>query len=245
MNKSAVNPVFVVALACLPILSITNLINEVVFLALLVGVVYIISASIVSIMEKITDRNLTFFVYMVIVAALTTALTYIYTIFPNSIFAKAGDKILYCSVSAGILGLNLIYHNSRHEISHYFFKIMVQVPCFLLLITLVAIVVEVFGVGTFWGISTGFPVLSYLTSMSGKFLVLALFTAFMNAYWLNISQKKEQYDLLVAKYKMKLNAERNEERVKVVNDSEVENFGVSELIDKSNSNVNKEGGQHE
>jgi len=230
MEKSSINPVFVITMAILPLISITAGLNEVVFLGLCVGLIYILASLFTSIVEKITDRNLTFFVYMVISATIASILAFVFSKFPNSIFTSAGDKVYFAAVSAGVLGLNQIYQSSNKRLAHYYFKMVIQVPSFIVMLTVFGIIREVFGYGTFWGNETGIVAVEFFTTTGGAYLILAFLCAFANAYWLKVDRKNQQYNMLVSKYKIRLNRERNLERVNLVNQSELNNFGVSELI---------------
>ena len=239
MNNNGINPVFVVTLAIVPLISVTQTLNEVAFLALAVGVIYIISASMVSILEKLADRNLIFFVFMVLSSMFATIMAYFYSIFPNTLFEASGVKVYYTAISAGILGLNLLYNNSKNTMSHYFFKLLIQVPCFILMFALFGLIREFLGFGTVWNVKTGLRPIALFATNGGAYLILAIMCGIANAYWLNLSKKRQQYNLLVDKYKLKLNVERNERRVDVVNRSETENYGVSELLvsDEEKSDV--------
>ena len=244
MNKASINPVFVITMAVLPLVNVTQTLNEVVFLGLCAAFIYIVCASLVSIMEKMVDRNLIFFVFMILASTIATAMAYLYSILPNSIFVAAGPKVMYCAISASVLGGNLIYYNSKSEMSHYFFKLMIEAPSFLLIFFLFGAIREIGGYGTIWNIKTGLKPLAFLASNGGGYFILAVLCGFANAYWLNISKKRQQYDLLVDKYKIKLNEEHNKARIDVVNDSQIANFGVSELISKprnGEANQTKEG----
>lgn len=233
MNRDTINPIFIITLAIIPLISVAKTLNEVVFLGLLVGLTYIISISIVSIFENLVDRNLRFFVFILIACAIVTVLNYIFSTFPNSLYTDAGSKINYCLISASILSLQIIYYNSNKELTHYFFKLLVQVPSFLLMYFLFGFIREIVAYGSIWNANLGFNGLAFFQNTAGALLILAFMCAFINAYWLNASKKRQQYDLLVEKYKMKINVSRNEARVNLVNDSEVKNFGVDELYDET------------
>ena len=90
MTKDAINPIFIITLAIIPLLSVASTLNEVVFLGLIVGLTYIIAISIVSALESLIDRNLRFFVFILIACAIITVLNYIYSTFPNSLYTDAG-----------------------------------------------------------------------------------------------------------------------------------------------------------
>ena len=231
MTKDAINPIFIITLAIIPLLSVASTLNEVVFLGLIVGLTYIIAISIVSALESLVDRNLRFFVFILIACAIITVLNYIYSTFPNSLYTDAGSKINYCLISASILSLQIIYYNSKKELTHYFYKLLVQVPSFLGMYFVFGFLREIIAYGSIWNANLGFSGLDFFKSTPGAMLLLAFMCAFVNAYWLNISRKRQQYVLLVEKYKMKINMTRNQARIDKVNQSEVDNFGVSELID--------------
>ncbi len=245
MNRDTINPIFIITLAIIPLISVAKTLNEVVFLGLLVGLTYIISISIVSIFENLVDRNLRFFVFILIACAIVTVLNYIFSTFPNSLYTDAGSKINYCLISSSILSLQIIYYNSKKELTHYFFKLLVQVPSFLFMYFLFGFIREIVAYGSIWNANLGFKGLTFFQNTAGALLILAFMCAFINAYWLNASKKRQQYDLLVEKYKMKINVSRNEARVNLVNESEVKNFGVDELYDETllDNNIlkNKQG----
>lgn len=216
MNKDAINPVFIITLAIIPLVSIASTLNEVVFLGLITSLTYIISSSIISTLEHLADRNLRFFVLMLISAGLISALGYVYTLFPNSLYISGADKINYCLVSVGILSLQVIYYDSKTEATNYFFKLLLQVPMFLLIYFLFGFVRELIAFGSIWKVNMGFNGVEFFRQTPGALLMLAFMCAFINAYWLSASRKRQQYNMLVEKYKMKINIERNEAREKVV-----------------------------
>ena len=123
-NKEGLNPIFISTLAILPLISFGQTLNEIVFLGLVASLAYVIAISIVSILEKMTDRNLRFFVFMIVACAVVSIAQYVYSSFPNKLFATAGDKIEYCLVSAGILALDTIYTNPKTELTHYFYRLL-------------------------------------------------------------------------------------------------------------------------
>ena len=70
VTKNGINPIFVATLAVLPLINIASNLQEVVFLGLVASFSYIIAISLVSILEKIVDRNLRFFVFMLLASSL-------------------------------------------------------------------------------------------------------------------------------------------------------------------------------
>lgn len=224
MSKTNLNPIFIVTLAVIPLINVTKTLNEVVFLGLLVGLTYIIAISVVSIFEKLVDRNLRFFVFMIIATAIVTILNYVYSTFPNSLYTDAGSKINYCLVSAGILALQLIYR-SRKDAGNYFFVLLIQVPLFLFIYGVFGFLRELLAYGSIWKINMGFSGLEFFRLGAASFIILAFICAFVNAYYLSWTKKKQQYELLVEKYKMKINVEHNDARVNVVDAAGAE-FGA-------------------
>lgn len=243
MNKSGINPVFVLILAIVPLVSVTQTLNEVIFLALAVGVIYIISASFVSIMERLANRNIIFFVFMFLCSTLSTIMAYFYSIFPNTLFDASGVKVYYTAISAGVLGLNLLYYNSKNTMSHYFFKLLIQVPSFIVIISVFGLLREFLGFGTVWNLKMGLKPLTFFATSSGAYLLLAVLCVIINYYWLKHDTKQQQYELLVDKYKLKLNVDRNIQRIELVNKSEEQNYGASELITNVEDQLNDEQGE--
>jgi len=232
VTKNGINPIFVATLAALPLINIASSLQEVVLLGLVASFTYIIAISIISILEKMVDRNLRFFVFMILACAIVTAFRYIYAIFPNILYLEAGDKINYCLITAGILSIETLYSNRKMALTGYFYKMLMGVPAFLGIYFLFGALREIIAYGTVWGVGLGFIGLDFFKSSGGAFILLALICSFINSFYLSSRAKKHQYNLLVEKYKMKINMERNRARKEAVDASQRKNFGADELIEK-------------
>ena len=236
VTKNGINPIFVATLAVLPLINIASNLQEVVFLGLVASFSYIIAISLVSILEKIVDRNLRFFVFMLLASSLVTGFYYLYSIFPNILYIEAGEKINYCLVSAGILSIETLYSNRKVALTGYFYKMLMGVPAFLGIYFLFGALREILAYGNVWGVGLGFIGLDFFKAPAGAFILLAFICGFVNSFYLNTRAKKHQYNMLVEKYKMKLNMERNQARTEVVDSSQRRNFGADELIEKKTDN---------
>ena len=191
-NKEGLNPVFISTLAVLPLITLAQTLNEIVFLGLVASLAYAIAISFVSILEKMTDRNLRFFVFMIIACAVISIAQYIYSLFPNKLFSTAGEKIDYCLVTAGILALDTIYVNPKTELTHYFYRLLIQIPLFLGIYLLFGSVREIMAHGTLWNIDLGFSGLEFMRSTPGALVLLAVICAFCNSFYLAGKHKKLQ-----------------------------------------------------
>ncbi|MBQ7579293.1 MAG: hypothetical protein IJT25_02035 [Clostridia bacterium] len=234
VNKNGINPVFVATLAVLPLINVAFTLQEVVLLGLVSAFTYIIAISLISILEKVANRNLRFFVFMIIACAIVTVFNYVYAIFPNVLYVEAGSKINYCLISAGILSIETLYSNRKMALTGYFYKMLMGVPAFLGIYFLFGSIREILGLGSVWGVELGFQSIEFFKTSYGAFILLALICSFINSFYLHSRAKKHQYNMLVEKYKMKLSMERNIERTKAVDASQRKNFGADELIEKNN-----------
>ena len=232
VTKNGINPIFVATLAALPLINIASNLQEVVLLGLVASFSYIIAISLVSILERIVDRNLRFFVFMLVACAIVTAFRYIYAVFPNILYIDVGDKINYCLVSAGILSIETLYSNRKMALTGYFYKMLMGVPAFLGIYFLFGSIREIIAYGTVWGVELGFIGLDFFKTSAGAFILLAFICGFVNSFYLGTRAKKHQYNMLVEKYKMKLSMERNRARTEAVDASQRKNFGADELIEK-------------
>lgn len=186
------NPVFVLLLGTCPTLATTQSVVSALGMGLAATAVLICSGAVISLLRKFIPRPVRIPAYIVIIAGFVTAVQMLMQAFLPALYEMLGVYLALITVNCIILGRAEAFASKNGVIQSVFDGVGMGLG-FTLALFLMGSVREVFGAGSFFGISI--PVVKdysvpLLVTPPGGFLVFGLVTAAVNAF----PKKRKQRD---------------------------------------------------
>lgn len=201
-RNSPINSVYLVALATIAIsANLTSFYSALIY-GVAVLVVYYISLSIVSMVDKITDNHVRFVLYTFIASALVIILKVVtqYIGIQEVVFASQNleTAILPCM----ILAIYPIYFESTYSPKNYVITFIVIGAMNILMFVLLGSIVEIFGNGTIAGVGLNIQTFDFFNEIYGAFFLVASLAVLFNIVRRAIVKKNKRFQTLVEKYKI-------------------------------------------
>lgn len=201
-RNSPINSVYLVALATIAIsANLTSFYSALIY-GVAVLVVYYISLSIVSMVDKITDNHVRFVLYTFIASALVIILKVVtqYIGIQEVVFASQNleTAILPCM----ILAIYPIYFESTYSPKNYVITFIVIGAMNILMFVLLGSIVEIFGNGTIAGVGLNIQTFGFFNEIYGAFFLVASLAVLFNIVRRAIVKKNKRFQTLVEKYKI-------------------------------------------
>ena len=201
-RNSPINSVYLVALATIAVSA--NLVS--LYSALIYGVavlvVYYISLSIVSMVDKITDNHVRFVLYTFIASALIIILKVVSQYIGIKEVILASQNLETIILPCMILAIYPIYFESTFSPKHYVTTFIIIGVANILMFVLLGTIVEIFGHGTIVGIGLNVPTSEFFTKIYGLFFVVATLAVLFNIVRRAYVKKTKRFETLVEKYKI-------------------------------------------
>ena len=222
-KNSPINSVYLIALACCSLISLVQSLKTALIFAIVIVATYLVSLSIVSMIEKITDNHVRFIIYSLISVSIITILKLVCSYVNIQSVVLAGEHIEFAILPCMILAIYPIYFEDTFTGSKYFVSIIVQAGVTVLTLCLFGAIVEMLGFGKIWGVSIGFDGLDFFTKPYGAFFIIATLCVIFNMFRRAYLKKSRRYRTLVDKYKIIITEIRDSElRKKEIEKKEVE-----------------------
>ncbi len=201
-KKQPINSIYLTALAvCAVVLNIATIYDALIY-AVVVGMVFLIGLSIVSMIDKISDNHVRFILYSLISAVLITILKVLLGYFENPFIVFATENIETAVLPTLILGIYPIYFENTFTTKNYFIKIIVMAVVWCIFTAIYGAVIEIVGFGTFANMTLGFEGLEFFQLPYGGMFVIATLALIFNIIRRTYVKRKKHFDTLVESYKI-------------------------------------------
>lgn len=201
-KNQPINSIYLTAIAlCAVVLNITSIYYALVY-AVVVGMVFLIALSLVSMIDKISDNHIRYILYSLICAVFITLLKIILGYFENPIIVFASESIENAILPTLILGIYPIYFENTYTTKNYFIKIVVMAAVWIVFTALYGTVIEIAGYGAFANLSLGFSGIEFFKLPYGGIFVIATLALIFNIVRRAYIKRKKHYDTLVESYKI-------------------------------------------
>jgi len=205
MNKNnPINSVYLIALACVSLVFyIDSLFSALVFGVVIVAV-FLVSISIVSMIEKIADKHVKFLAFSLICAGFITALKVVFDYVSISLIVEMADYIDIAIVPCLLMGIVPIYFEDSFSVSRFFSTALLMALCSVLMVCLYGAIVEVVAYGNIINKSLGFKGLEFFREPYGGLIIIATLAILFNLVRRAYIKSEKRYEMLVEKYKIQI-----------------------------------------
>lgn len=201
-RNSPINSVYLVALATVSICGqLTTFYNALIF-GVVVLAVYLVSLSIVSMIDKISDNHVRFILYTFISSALIIILKLLLQYVGIKEVVLASETLEVAILPCMILAIAPIYFESTYEPKKYVTLFILVGVVNVLMFLLHGLIVEIFGNGTILGEALNIKPLEFFTEIYGSFFVVATLSILFNMVRRVHIKRKKRFETLVEKYKI-------------------------------------------
>ena len=216
MNKNnPINSVYLLALACASMVLYVNSFYETLVYAVTIFGVFLFAISVVSMIEKIADKNVKFFAYALICAALITILKVVFQYVNISLIVIMSKSIDIAIVPCLLIGIVPIYFEDSLSVKQYFISAILMSVGVVLMLGVFGMITEILGYGSFLDKSLGFKGVEFFALPHGKFIVIALITVIINLFRRAYLKHVRHYRMIVDKYKIQIREIRSTEQRRI------------------------------
>ena len=135
MNKNnPINSVYLVALACVSLITFVNSFYEALIFAVVVVGVFLFSICIVSMIEKIADKHVKFLAFALISSALITLLKVAFKYVNIQLVVLTANTIDMAIIPCLLIGVVPIYFEDTLSVKQYFISALLMSMCTIILL---------------------------------------------------------------------------------------------------------------
>ena len=221
-QTTPINSIYLIALAVASVvIKIYSLYTAVLF-GIVVGAVFLISLSIVSMIDKISDNHIRYVMYALVCAVLISIVKVCLGYFQNPTILFLASTVEYAILPALIMGIYPIYFENTLSTKKYFVQIISMALIWLIFALLYGIIIGVLGYGAIGPYSIGFEGIDFFTYSYGGFFVIGTLALIMNMIRRAIIKHNARVNNLVEKYKTVIYSIKRIEKVQHIVDEEEE-----------------------
>ena len=211
-SRFTINPLYVVAVAMCTICQYVNTLQQGLLFGLLTAVICLLCTNLVSLVEKIADKNLRAFLITMLTAVIIVILEYVFELLNWEILTENLDSIKWIIIAVTALSIVPTYFETRLTTRHYFINMFFSVISFFVLIVVYSVIIEVLGFGSIFGYALfgNFGGFVFAGQLYFKLFVIALLIILTNFIYQVVEDRKMRFDLLVEKYKLNIKQVLNE-----------------------------------
>lgn len=215
-RNNPINSVYLVAIAVCGLALVINSFFTALIFALVTVSVFLISISIVAMVEKIADKHIKFLLYALISSGLITILKLLMSFIGIDEVLAAQEVMEYAILPCLMLAIVPIYFENRLSIKDFFGEALLNSLALLLMLTMTGAIVEMLGYGSFAGIKFGasFTPLTFFTKPYGIMMIVATLAILFNIVRRAYIKKTKRFNMLVEKYKVLITDIRESEQRK-------------------------------
>ena len=214
MEKSSpINSVYLIALAVCSLSLVLNSFFTALIYSIVVVSVFLVSISIVSMIEKIADKHIRFLLFALVSAAILTILKIVcgYISVPEILYV--GDNMEYAILPCLMLAIVPIYFEQEFTMKEFFVNSLLVSAGVLLMMNMAGVIVEMLAYGSVAGVSiaAGFSGFATLRHGFTLFFVVASLAILFNMVRRAYLKKTRRFNMLVEKYKIQIRSIRDTE----------------------------------
>ena len=203
-SRFSINPLYVVACAICPLIpAITNLQNGILY-ALITFAIAMLCINIISLVEKIANKNLRAFLITLMAGALVVVSQYVFDIIDSEFLKSNSGNLVYVVISVAALSIVPTYFETRLTTKHYFINMLFSAFSFVVLTIIYSVIVEFLTLGSIYNIVIieNFNGFVYADEIFFKLLVIAVLVIISNIIYQRVEDRKMRFDLQVERYKL-------------------------------------------
>ena len=216
MNKNnPINSVYLIALACASLITVVGSLYEALVFSVVVIVVFLISISIVSMIEKIADKHVKFITFALISAALITVLKVVFEYVNLKLIVVLAETIDFAILPCLLIGIVPIYFEDALSVKEYFSTAFLMCITCLLMFGLYGAIHEILAYGKIANVSLGFEGYMFFRMSYGSLIIIATLAIIFNICRRAYLKNSRKFNMLVEKYKIQIREIRDtEEKMK-------------------------------
>lgn len=203
-KNSPINSIYLVALALVTLVGVINSVYTALIFSVVVVGVFLLSISVVSMIEKIADKNIKFFIYSLISVALIIIIKVICNYVNSSIIVITSKVLDIAIVPCMMLAIVPIYLEDNFTTRQFFNKALMISGVSILMFLIYGIIVEVLGYGAFAGKEINVKPIEFITMPSGAFMIVGILCVIFNLVRRHYLKKTRRFNMLVEKYKIQI-----------------------------------------
>jgi len=211
-SRFTINPLYVVAVAMCCLCQYVNTLQQGLLFGLLTAVICLLCTNLVSLVEKIADKNLRAFLITMLTAVIIVILEYVFELLNWQILVDNMENLKWIVIAVAALSIVPTYFETRLTTKHYFVNMFFSIISFFVLIVVYSVIIEVLGSGTIFGIALfgNFSGFVFAEQLYFKLFLIAMLTIVSNFVYQAIEDRQMRFELLVEKYKINIKQVLNE-----------------------------------
>lgn len=205
-SRFTINPLYVVAIAMCCICSFATSLQTGLLFGLITAAIALLCVNLVSMVERIADKNLRAFLIAMLAGALIVVCDYVFSIIGQKFLLDNADNLKWIILAVIALSIVPTYFETRLSSEGYFKNLFFSIGMFLVLITVYSIIVEFTALGTIFNyqIFKGFYGVAFGKELFFQFFVIAILVIISNVIFNAIEDRKMRFNLLVERYKLQI-----------------------------------------
>lgn len=206
MSKNKpINSVYMVALACASLVLFVNSLYTALIFGVAIVAVYLISISVVSMIEKVADKHVRFMIFALIASALLILAEFLLGYIKSGLVIITSTNLSMAIVPCLLMAIIPLYFEDTFTVKQYFAHSLLSAINLILMLTAYGVITEVLGYGTIAGIAiNGFTPLPFFALPCGAFLVIASLAILFNMVRRAYIKKVKRFEFLVERYKIQI-----------------------------------------
>lgn len=205
-SRFTINPLYVVAISMCVVCEYVSSLQQGLLFGLVTSVIALICINLVSLVEKIADKNLRAFLIAMLAAVLIVVVQYSCDLIGWAFLKENADNLKWVVIAVITISIVPTYFETRLTTKHYFDHMFLSVIAFILQIAVYSAIVEVLGFGTIWGIPLfgAFSGFVFARQLYFRLFLVGAIVIISNFIYQTIEDRKMKYEILVEKYKIQI-----------------------------------------
>lgn len=205
-SRFSINPLYVVAVALCCVCSITTTLYQGIFFGLVTVVVALLCINLVSLVEKIADKNLRAFLITMLAALFIVVGEYVLELIAKDFFVDNLEYLKWTLLAVVTLSIVPTYFETRLTTRFYFANMFYSLFAFLVLTITYSAIIEICAYGTIAGFALigGWSGFFFARQLFFQLFIIAILTIIANLIYQKTEDKKLKFNLLVERYKAQI-----------------------------------------
>jgi len=205
-SRFTINPLYVVAIGLCAVCEYVDTLQQGLLFGLLTAVVCLLCVNLVSLVERIADKNLRAFLIAMLSAALVVVLEYACELIGWELLIENAKNLKWIVIAVIALSIVPTYFETRLTTKHYFDHMFLSVIAFVLQIVIYSVVIEILGYGTIWNIPLfgAFSGFVFARQLYFRLFLIGVIVIISNLVYQLVEDRKMKYEILVEKYKIQI-----------------------------------------
>ena len=205
-SRFTINPIYVVALALCSICQYTISLKAGLLLGLITAGIALFCINLISLSEKIANKNLRAFLVILFAAALVVVGEYIFELIGTEFLIGQQEILKWSILAVATLAIVPTYFETRLTTKHYFSNMFMSTIAFILMTTIYSAIIEFLSAGTIWEftIINGFAGFEWANQLFFQLFMVAIIAILFNVIYQASENRRMKFDLQVERYKIQI-----------------------------------------